>query len=91
MQAIQIYQINSLFLSSKKIEEVQTYEDFKKLKIQLLSLNSNFKKPVIVKMKQSLQNLFNLMSIVDGGKFEVKIEKLKKGKKLEIKTIFKTI
>ena len=90
MQAMQIYQINAPFLSSKTIEAVQTYEDFKNLKIQLLSL-PNLKKPAILKMKQSLENNFDLMQIVDGGKFEVKIEKLKKGKKLEIKTIFKTI
>ena len=89
MQAIQIYQINAPFLSSKTIEAVQTYEDFKNLKIQLLSLK--LKKPAILKMKHSLENNFNLMQIIDGEKFEVKIEKLKKGKKLEIKTIFKTI
>lgn len=90
MQAIQTYQINAPFLSLKTIEAVQSYEDFKNLKIQLLSLNQNFDKPIILKMKHSLQNNSNLMQIVDSGKFEVKIEKLKKGKKFEIKTIFKT-
>lgn len=91
MQAIQTYEINAPCFFQKHIQAVETYDDFKKLKIQLLSLNPNFKKPLILKMKQSLENNFNLMQIVDGGKFEVKIEKIKKGKKLEIKTIFKTI
>ena len=85
MQAIQIYQVTSepFFKFANSIE---TYEDFKHLKINLLGLK--LKKPAIVKIKQSLQNNFNLMEIVDTEKFQVKIEKFKKGKILEIKLIF---
>ena len=39
-------------------------------------------------MKQSLENNFNFMKIVDGEKFEVKIEKLKKQRNLQFKLTF---
>jgi len=85
MQAIQIYQVTSepFFKFANSIE---TYEDFKNLNINLLGLK--LKKPAIIKIKQSLHNNFNFMKIVDSEKFQVKIEKLKKGNKLEIKLIF---
>ena len=85
MQAIQIYQVTSepFFKFANSIE---SYQDFKNLKINLLGLK--LKKPAIIKIKQSLQNNFNLMQIVDSEKFEVKIEKFKKGNKLQIKLIF---
>ena len=85
MQAIQIYQVTSEPFF-KFANSIQTYEDFKNLKINLLGLK--LKKPAIVKIKQSLQNNFNLMQIVDSEKFQVKIEKFKKSNKLEIKLIF---
>ncbi len=87
MQAIQIYQINAPFFKFANL--VEAYEDFKKLKIQLLGLK--LKNPAIVKIKQSLQNNFNFVQIVDSEKFKVKVEKLKKGQKLEIKLIFSKI